>query len=181
MPAGFARRLAAFLYDYAGIALYLGVLALVSLYLYPDVQKLFSRSLVWSQLSGFLLVTLPIGLYYVISDSRLVGQSFGKKKLGLRVVSSGRPVSVPRSVLRTFLKFLPWELAHGWIYRLAASNGQDMTFSDIFLGACVYGLVLLYAGTALSPTKRTLYDILSRTSVVRMEGSARSSDSRNTF
>ncbi|WJH36108.1 hypothetical protein N6H14_09615 [Paenibacillus sp. CC-CFT747] len=91
-------------------------------------------------------------------------------------------MSVPRSALRTFLKFLPWELAHGWIYRLASSNGQDTTFSDIFLGACVYGLVLLYAGTALlSPTKRTLYDILSRTSVVRMEGSARPPAGRKTF
>ncbi|WJH36107.1 RDD family protein [Paenibacillus sp. CC-CFT747] len=79
MPAGFARRLAAFLYDYAGIVLYLGLLTLISLFVYPDVQKLFSRSPVWSQLSGFLLVTLPVCLYYIISDSRLAGQSFGKK------------------------------------------------------------------------------------------------------
>ena len=64
------------------------------------------------------MVTLPVSIYFILSDSVFGGQSFGKKKMGIQVVdANGKALSIPRAIFRTVLKFLPWELSHFLVYR----------------------------------------------------------------
>ena len=119
MNAAFLLRLKAFLFDYILIFCYLLVLFALNMLIFPALQQFFNGSLVVAQLAGFLMVTLPVSLYFAIGDSVWAGQSFGKKKTGIRVVNlNGTALSLPRSLFRTALKFLPWELSHYLVYRL---------------------------------------------------------------
>src|SRR5690625_4289686 len=119
MNANFMFRLKAFLFDYMLILLYAVVLFVISVLLFPSLQNLFQGSLVVSQLTGFMVITFPVSLYFIICDSRLVGRTFGKKKVGIQVVNQlGKPLSIPHSIMRIILKFLPWELSHFLVYRL---------------------------------------------------------------
>jgi uncharacterized RDD family membrane protein YckC len=85
-PAGLMLRFKAFMMDYIFIFMYLALLLSANVLLLPSLQNFFISSLAIAQFTGFLLVTLPVSLYFIVSDSRLFGQSFGKKKMGIRVV-----------------------------------------------------------------------------------------------
>lgn len=73
--------------DYLLILAYLALLAIFNVFLFPSIQSFFHESLVVAQLTGFLMVTLPVSLYFIICDSVIGGQSFGKRRMGIRVVS----------------------------------------------------------------------------------------------
>ncbi|MFJ7827262.1 RDD family protein [Psychrobacillus sp. NPDC096623] len=106
-------RFKAFMLDYVLIFAYLVVLVIINVFLFPSVQSFFSESLVVAQLTGFLMVTLPVSLYFIISDSVIVGQSFGKRMMGIKVVNvKDENLPILHSICRTTLKFLPWELSH---------------------------------------------------------------------
>jgi uncharacterized RDD family membrane protein YckC len=172
MPATFLQRLLAFLLDYMWIVTYLALLVVMSTLVYPPIQQIFTYSLWLSQLFGFLLVTLPVSLYYIIMDSKIGRQSFGKKKIGIRVVNrSGQPLTLGHSTLRTILKFIPWELSHFLVYRFASLGNQEVPFVYYLIGGIVYGLLFAYILTALfTRTKRSLYDMMARTEVVKVNG-----------
>ena len=170
MNATFLLRLKAFFIDYLLILAYLAVLAVLSLYLFPPVQEWFSGSLVVAQLVGFIIVTLPVSLYFIISDSTLFGQSFGKKRTGIRVVDKdGITPSIARLTIRTLLKFLPWELSHYLVYRLVAVGDGDVPLSYTVIGVVIYVLIFAYILTAVfTKKKQSLYDLIVKTEVVKV-------------
>src|SRR5690625_231214 len=161
MNASFLLRLKAFLIDYIFIFLYLVGLVILNVFLFPQVQGLFTGSLIVAQLTGFLFVTLPVLLYFIISDSTFLGQSFGKKKIGIRVVDqNGVPPSVVVAVFRTVLKFLPWELSHYLVYRLVNIGDGDVPVAYFLIGALIYILMFTYIFTAIfTKRKQSLYDL----------------------
>ncbi|MGN7312879.1 RDD family protein [Alkalicoccobacillus gibsonii] len=167
--ASFFIRLKAFMYDYILIICYLAKLAVVNLFVFPSLQTFFAGSLVIAQLTGFLMVTLPISLYFILSDSTLFGQSFGKKKANIRVVDRhGKSVSIFRLTIRTIIKFLPWELSHFLVYRLVYLEEGSVPLPYTLIGILIYALMFLYIGTALfTKKKQSIYDLLMRTFVVR--------------
>ena len=69
--ATFIMRFKAFMLDYLLIFAYLSVLAVFNIFVFPSIQSLFINSLVVAQFTGFLMVTLPVSLYFIISDSVL--------------------------------------------------------------------------------------------------------------
>lgn len=169
MNASFLLRLKAFALDYILICAYLTLLVVFSVFLFPSVQQLFVGSPGLAQLSGFALVTLPVSLYFIVCESSAGGQSLGKKIAGIRVVdrNAGR-LPVPRSVLRTLLKFLPWELSHFMIYRFVHAGDSEPPLVAYIVGGVVYALMIAYAATAIFTTKKqALYDIAARTQVVQ--------------
>mgnify|MGYP006288710483 CR=1 FL=1 len=130
MRPGF-RRFIAFALDWFVIAawgaLLFGIVMLVS---NGDPQG-FSGP--WmSQAVGFVSMTLPVTLYFSVMESSRFSASIGKRLTGLRVrTSHGHRLSFRRSLARTLIKFLPWELGHlvaqqalfsgesgfaGWVY-----------------------------------------------------------------
>nr|WP_258048450.1 RDD family protein [Planococcus sp. CP5-4_YE] len=169
LAAGVWVRLKAFMLDYIGIVLYLLMVAVLTVFIAPEIQNLFQSSLGIAQLTGFLLVTLPISLYFAVFDARHFSGTFGKKKMKLQVVGlEGKGIGIVRSFIRVAFKFLPWELSHFLVYRLVQAEEESIPLSLSITGGSIYGLMILYIATAFfSKQKRTFYDFLSGTKVIK--------------
>jgi len=169
--ATFIMRFKAFMLDYLLIFTYLIVLAIFNIFLVPSVQSLFAGSLVVAQFTGFLMVTLPVSIYFIISDSVMGKQSFGKKKMGIQVVNERHEaIKVHHAIGRTLLKFLPWELSHYLVYRLVYLRDTEVPLNYYIIGGIIYALMFAYILTALfTKRKKSLYDMVIRTQVIKVE------------
>jgi uncharacterized RDD family membrane protein YckC len=176
-----ARRLLAFGVDYLLISAYLLVLVAASLAVLASGARdaylhLWSTS--WSaEAAGFLLLTLPVVVYFAILESSPARSTLGKRAVRLQVVAiAGGSLSLGRSILRSSLKFAPWELAHFTIWHVVYGGGGNSTpptWSYLTLGA-VYFLVGIYLLTLfIGRSHRTIYDRISDASVIRRMQSAR--------
>lgn len=163
-------RLKAFLIDYLFILAYLAMLFIINVFIFPDLQKLFQGSMAVAQFIGFLMVTLPVSLYFVISEVMFNGQSIGKKKLNMQAVGAdGEKISLWKSIFRTALKFLPWEMSHFLIYRLMELGEEPMPVLYMIVGICIYALMFLYILTSIfTKKKQAFYDRIAKTKVVKI-------------
>nr|WP_272508931.1 RDD family protein [Psychrobacillus psychrodurans] len=163
-------RFKAFMLDYLLIFAYLVVLAIFNILIFPSVQSLFNGSLVLAQFTGFLMVTLPVSLYFIISDSVIGRQTFGKRRMGIKVVNErNETLPILHAILRTILKFLPWELSHYLVYRLVYLGDGEVPLNYYIVGGIIYALMFAYILTALfTKRKRSLYDIVVKTQVIKV-------------
>ena len=169
-PAGLLIRSGAFALDYLLIAAYLVVIvglgALLRLLAPSVAATLFGGPLI-GELSGFLALTLPISLYFVLHEASPAGATWGKRRLGLRVVdAAGGRLGLGRSALRTALKFVPWELAHSLIWRYAFAGDHPPAYLDIGLAVVWLLIAGTLAAVLLDRQHRSLYDLLAGTRVV---------------
>lgn len=171
--AGFWLRAGAFALDYILILGYLLGLVLLSLLAnawFDPAQWLFTER-ARAQLTGFLLVTLPVSLYFALSESSTRQATWGKGKVGLKVINEkGERISVWRALARTGLKFIPWELSHTLIWEIYFSPQTTSLWIS-------YGFVLVYAliglnlaSLVVSKGHQTLYDLLTKTYVMKRSG-----------
>lgn len=169
MNATFLLRFKAFMIDYIFILVYLAILFVINVFLFPSLQDLFNGSLIVAQFTGFLMVTFPVSLYFIVCDSNIGGHSFGKRKTGIQVVrKNGEAISLLHATFRTILKFLPWELSHFLVYRLIYIGDGEIPFTYYLIGGLIYTLMFAYILTAIfTKKKQSLYDILARTEVVK--------------
>jgi uncharacterized RDD family membrane protein YckC len=67
-----------------------------------------------TELYTILTISIPVWLYFAILESSPWRATIGKRILGLQVVDSSSQTQIrfPRSLLRTIVKLLPWELVH---------------------------------------------------------------------
>ena len=124
--ASLPARAAAFGLDYLLIAAYLvvavGAGVLLRL-LAPEPSRAVFRDPLRGELTGSVVLTLPITLWFALSERSTAGGTWGKRRMRLRVVTGdGRRLSLGRSLLRSGLKFLPWELAHAVIWQFSAAG-----------------------------------------------------------
>src|SRR5699024_3067076 len=112
--AAFRVRIYAFLLDYLVIVVYgVFVVGTISFVFQPYLKTLFASSTLWAELTGFLMMTVPVSLYLMICGCSKWQGTLGKRKMGIRVVDDlGRRIGVGRSAFRTAFKILPWEIAH---------------------------------------------------------------------
>src|SRR4030095_1645446 len=168
--AGFWQRAGAFALDYLVILLYIVTITLLTLVINSQFQVnhwLFTNR-VSAQLTGFLLLTLPVSLYFAFSESSIRQATWGKRKLELKVTDyNGERVSLWRSLARTTLKFIPWELSHTLIWNIAFSPDANSIRIN-------YGFVVVYVLIGLNivsliMTKKhqTIYDLITKTYVVK--------------
>lgn len=169
--ASIPRRFLAFGVDYVVIAVYLALLTFVTAFLVPAgiVQPLFAGPAI-GQISAFLLVTLPVVLYFALFESSSRCATPGKRALGLAVRTAGftRPTR-SRALGRAALKFLPWELSHTCLWRIPGwpLEPQEPSWLVYAGFALVWVLVVVYILSALKSDRRqTLYDRLSGCVVV---------------
>ena len=138
--AGFGPRMKAFALDYIIISGYLIALTLVFLLLNSITdafQQLFSQR-VQAQVLAFLMVTFPVTLYFSITESSAGQSTWGKQRLGLRVIDQeGNRLRFPKALTRTLLKFIPWEISHTLIWQMSFSSGANLAVIN-------YGFVLVY-------------------------------------
>ncbi|GGD60249.1 RDD family protein [Paenibacillus nasutitermitis] len=146
------------------------ILVLINI-VFPSIQQLFTGSLILAQATGFFMVTFPVSLYFIISDSVIGGQSIGKRKVGIQVVNKNNTsVSVKQMVYRTVLKFLPWELSHFLAYHLVYIGDGEVPFRYYLIGGLIYFFIFVYIFTAIfTKEKRALYDKFARTKVIKTE------------
>jgi uncharacterized RDD family membrane protein YckC len=170
MNASIWLRFKAFMIDYILILIYLAGLFIFSVFLFPSIQNFFTGSLITAQLTGFLLVTMPVSLYFVISDSKIGNQSFGKRKAGIKVVrDNGEALSSVHGIVRTILKFLPWELSHFLVYRLVDIGEGAVPLSILSSGRphiCTH--VCIYTYSHFYEKETSFYDIAVKTYVVKI-------------
>jgi uncharacterized RDD family membrane protein YckC len=167
--AGFWQRAKAFAFDYMGIVLYLAFIAGLFVFVnsFTDISQRLFANRVLAQTSAFLLVTFPITMYFAIGESSAKQDTWGKRRMGLKVVDrGGNRIGFWRAFARTLLKFIPWELSHTLIWQINFSTGSFPAFIN-------YGFALVYiliglniASLVMTKTKQTLYDFLAGTFVV---------------
>ena len=169
--AGFWQRVKAFALDYIIILLYLAALTLFNLLinsLSGITEWLFSDR-IRAQLTGFFLITLPVAIYFALSESSNQQATWGKKRIGLVVTDpNGGRLNFWRSLARTFLKFIPWELSHTLIWQINFSPQAGSTLIN-------YGFILVYvliginiASLFMTKKHQTLYDLLAKTYVTKI-------------
>lgn len=157
------RRLVAFAIDCGLLAVYAAMLFAVS----PFLRPFFTSSAYSAELTGFLLLTLPFGLYCAVCEASSWSATIGKRVMKLRVVDSntGKRIRFSRSLLRSTVKFLPWELAHFAIWHafVFVSSLQYVAMGVLTLS---YILMIIYVVGLIRIPHRTMYDRIAATKVV---------------
>jgi uncharacterized RDD family membrane protein YckC len=171
--ASLLRRLLAFGVDYFVIASYLALFTFLGSFVMPTgvMQFLFAGPTI-GQASAFLLVTLPVILYFALMESSSWCATLGKRilRISVRTTELGRP-TLSSTLGRSVLKFLPWELSHTCLWRipgwpLAPEQPSWLVYAGFGL---VWVLVAAYLlGAVFSDRRQTLYDRLSGCMVVRV-------------
>ena len=168
--ASLGGRTTAFILDYILIAGYLLLVVgagQMVIFFSPSYLGAAFGSPLSAQFFGFLTVTLPVSLYYIFCESSAGQGTWGKRKMGLYVTDTeGARLTLLRACGRTFLKFVPWELAHTCIWQINFTPEEPSPF---ITGGFV--LVWLLVGLNLvwfwkSQKHQTLYDRLAGTCVV---------------
>lgn len=133
----------------------------------PDLSGALFGNPLLGELIGFMVLTLPVTLYFALSERSAAGGTWGKRRMRLRVVTDdGRRLSLGRSLARSGLKFVPWELSHAIIWQFSAAGADPPAILNVGLvGVWVLiGLNLLSA--LLDQRRRARYDRMARTVVV---------------
>jgi uncharacterized RDD family membrane protein YckC len=167
------RRIAAFGVDYLIIAAWVGLITAAGF----GVRAILGieRGPVLSQadkLEGhafsFLGLTLPVILYFAIAESSRWRATVGKRALGLRVQTlTGAQVGLGRSLARSAIKFLPWEIAHTAIWHVPGQPFVSMPAPINFLGfAVALAGAGVFAAALFIGRGRTPYDLVAGTTVV---------------
>lgn len=104
-----------------------------------------------------------------MSEASRSGATWGKRRLHIRVQDTrDERVELPRSLLRSALKFAPWELSHAAIWHLRFAGPDPSVLSTVVLVA----LLLLAGGYLLSirvdAQNRALYDRVAGTRVASL-------------
>jgi len=169
--AGIGERVAAFGFDYiiiAGYLLFIVVVGLIVNRFFPTFTSSLFGNPLFGQTTGFLLITLPVSLYYILFEASAWQATWGKQRKGLKVTrTDGTRLTLPRSIGRTLLKFIPWELTHTciWQIRFAQQPPSPLITMGFVLVWILIGanLVSLW----ISPIHQSLYDRLVETYVVK--------------
>lgn len=169
------RRLSALLLDYLVILGWMALLGAGSLAVYlvsgelPDVLGVLGVA--GAQVTFFLLLTLPVGVYLFLAESGPWHATWGKRRLGLRVLTrDGGPPSRRQVAVRTVVKLLPWEIAHTFIWQMQAvfySEGFDAPIPTwVLVGLNVVNVaVVVYLGMSLLGARRGPHDRAAGTAV----------------
>lgn len=166
--------MAAFAWDYLLIASYVVLLSLVSTIawfgLLGGIPVEAQRSPWLYDLLAFTTLVLPVILYFALREASSAQATWGKRRVGLLVVSSrGDRLSIGRSLMRSGLKFLPWQIAHTCLFHIPGWPVAPGPIPTPVIGglALAYGLVGLYlVGLVIPPVHRTAYDWIAGTRVV---------------
>ena len=168
--AGLWVRIAAFAFDYLIITVYLLMLAALSLAVsgtYPNLPRALFGNPASGQITGFMVITLPVTIYFALLESSTWQATLGKRWKRLRVVDKNNDrLTRMRAFGRTLLKFIPWELSHACIWQIRFSAGDPSPM--IILGFALVWILIAanIVSLLVSPTRQTLYDRLAGSYVV---------------
>jgi uncharacterized RDD family membrane protein YckC len=119
---------------------------------------------IWRTL--LLNFSLPTWTYFSLADSSRSGATLGKHAFSLRAarIDGGR-IGLPRAILRTALKLLPWELAHVAAFALSTDLAEFGVAQAAGL-VVANALMLAYVACAARTRGRSsLHDLVAGTVV----------------
>jgi uncharacterized RDD family membrane protein YckC len=159
-------RLRAFILDYVLFLCYAAVLGGTAVLFPTAIQSLFGKSAASDQLWGFTLLTLPVVLYFAITESSARQGTWGKQRLGLRVVDRlGCRIGFGRGLVRAAVKFVPWELGHYAVWQFYHTGGDPPAHVMTVLIA-VYVLLAVYLALPfVTVSRRSVFDFVAGTRV----------------
>lgn len=170
------RRIAAYFVDYLVFMLpLLGVLSLGSWALLSLGISPFSDNVWLNQGIVILVLTVPVVLYFALSEASRSQATIGKRLLKVSVVDvNGHRVTLKQAMLRAIIKFLPWEFFHTiyWRWEGFPINPAPPTTLQL-IGMTIGWLVIGWFVVCLCVgSRRTPYDWAAGTTVVKKLGSA---------
>ncbi len=181
------QRIGAFLLDYLIIAAYLVLLIIISVGLgFGPLQSVFRAMFAnpnVSEFSAFLLLVLPVILYFAVFECSSWQATLGKRRMGLRVIDThDARLNFPRSLARSLLKFLPWELTHACLWRIPGWPLAPSTPSPVITAGLVLVWILVGAylvSMLVSKKHQALYDWIAGTFVIVVQRPGHTRHSRS--
>jgi uncharacterized RDD family membrane protein YckC len=165
-PAGFAKRLLAFAIDFLLIAVYILVLIGIGAGTVGLTGELVVLNSPWTtDLFAFLVLVFPVILYFALQEGSQRQATLGKHKVGIKVVNAeGLKLSGRQALIRSAVKFFPWQLAHTCVIQI--KFGQTSPW--LMIGALLAQvLVVTYVlSIIISKEHRAPYDRLSGAYVI---------------
>jgi len=164
------RRLIAFSIDCLLILFYAGLLFLSSLLIqYLSTKQLAEPSPLYGQLIGFFSLTLPVFLYFLISEKSRQKGTIGKRISNIQVEMVGnRPATTQQLFIRNFLKFLPWEIAHTgvhWVLFYSRNNEQTPFWVYALLIVPQLAAIFYFITIILTKGNGSFYDKIAGTKI----------------
>jgi uncharacterized RDD family membrane protein YckC len=163
-PAGPGLRFRAQALDSVVIVGWAGFAAAVGLGLQATDVSLDSA---WARDAvAFTTLVLPSTLSFAAMEASTSQATFGKRRQGLIVTDErGHRVSYRRSLARSTLKFLPWQLAHTAVFGLLVDPTSTPLISLSIAAQAL--IVVSVLAMILDPTHRALHDRIAGTRVIR--------------
>lgn len=163
------KRIMAFFADYVFIVLYsaalFGVVYALRAIFGIDLQL----SLTGSVLFDFVVLTLPVIAYFILTESGGKQGSLGKQIIKIKVYGTNTVQAPLKSVItRNLLKFLPWEMAHiGVRWLKYTSDKGAMPETGIWMLLLIPQLLLLvyFFSIMLGNGRQSVYDKAAGTQV----------------
>ncbi len=166
------KRILAFLIDYLVIALYACLLFLISIQLQNTEDGLLVIAPARGQLIGFLTLTLPVFLYFFLTENSRHHATFGKRVLKIKIEKANGQIPQSKNIfIRNLLKFLPWEFAHAgvhWIVYYSSANMPVPVWVYILLCLPQLLLILYFISVVISRGHSSLYDQIAGTRLNRL-------------
>lgn len=162
--ATLAARVKAATWDLVVVAIWAGIAALAGV-----AYRLTGTELATplaSDIFAFSTLVAPVVLTFAYQEASPRRATFGKQRVGLVVVDSGKGrLGFGRSLARSLVKFTPWQLGHTAVFGLMADPTRP---GLIALAMGSQSLVLVSVLLVwLSPESRALHDLVAGTRVLR--------------
>jgi len=153
-----ARRVAAYLLDILILFAVLAPLGQLILRLFgatPRSGPEIAATILWN-------FSLPVWLYFILSDSSASGATLGKRLLAIQVrTEQGARLGLGRSLARTAVKLLPWELIHIFAFALSVDLSEFRPVQLIGVSAANL-LTLAYLALAIATRgRRSAHDFVA--------------------
>ena len=169
-PAGFTKRLLAFAIDFILIAAYILVLIGIGAGTIRITSELVVLASPWTiDLLAFLVLILPVILYFALQEGSQRQATWGKRRVGITVVNAqGQKLSWLQALTRSAIKFLPWQLAHTCVIQIWFGQTSPWLIVGALLAQGLVGIYVL--SILVNKEHRALYDLPSGAYVSFAEG-----------
>ncbi len=158
------RRFAAFCIDYIIIAVFMLLLFWIS-------QILNLKDLILTPISGqflsFFSLTLPVFLYFFLSEKSKNRATIGKKIMNISICSYSSNKKL-RIFQRNILKFLPWEIAHTGVHWIVfySKHENNTPLWVLFLLILPQIILMFYVFTIItSRGESSIYDQIANSKI----------------
>ena len=158
------RRLIAYCFDYIIIVVY--ALLLFGLTIILNLKDL-ALTPISRQFLGFISLTLPVFLYFYLSEKGSHRATIGKRMMNISVFYESDSAK-PRILQRNILKFLPWEIAHTgvhWIVFYSKYKNDVPVWVWILLILPQIIIVIYLVSIVVSKGESSIYDKIANSKI----------------